>query len=35
MNLKTMKKILFYWAITLPFAFAFGAFLTWVLKFIK
>lgn len=34
MNLKTMKKILFYWGITLPTAFAFSAFLTWVLKFI-
>lgn len=35
MNLKTMKKILFYWGITLPTAFAFSAFLTWVLHFIK
>lgn len=33
MNMKTMKKILFYWAITLPTAFAFCAFLTWILHF--
>lgn len=34
MNMKTMKKILFYWGITLPTAFAFSAGLTWALHFI-
>jgi phosphate/sulfate permease len=31
MNMKTMKKILFYWAITLPAAFGFCSLLTYIL----
>lgn len=31
MNWKTMKKILFWWSITLPTAFGFAAIITWIL----
>ena len=31
MNWKTMKKILFWWSITLPTAFGFSAIITYVL----
>jgi len=30
MNVKTVKKVLFWWGLTLPTAFSLSAFLTWV-----